>query len=96
VSSSLQLSGVTRSEPQRHDLSVVGREVVNKEEVIDVLEVSLRYQFEQGSSATISVADICFVAAEAIHSVENVRGGFAAELAACFVESGKLRMTVIE
>jgi len=99
-----QLVGGKRTELQRHDLSVPGREVVQVrveigpepirhthpgEEVVYVLDGSIEYQVEGKQPATLKAGDVLFIPAGAIHAAKNVGKGNAAELATYIVEKGK-------
>jgi quercetin dioxygenase-like cupin family protein len=96
--------GGKRTELQRHDLSVPGREVVQVrveigpepirhthpgEEVVYVLEGSIEYQVEGKQPTTLKAGDVLFIPAGAIHAARNVGKGNAAELATYIVEKGK-------
>ena len=99
-----QLVGGKRTELQRHDLSVPGREVVQVrveigpepirhthpgEEVVYVLDGSIEYQVEGKQPTTLKAGDVLFIPAGAIHAAKNVGKGNAAELATYIVEKGK-------
>jgi quercetin dioxygenase-like cupin family protein len=59
------------------------------EEVIYVLEGQLEYEIDGQPPLRVSEGDALTVPAEAVHSVRNVGGGDAAELATYIVEKGK-------
>jgi quercetin dioxygenase-like cupin family protein len=59
------------------------------EEIIYVLEGSLEYEIDGEPPRTVSVGEALMVPAEAVHSVRNVGGGKAAELATYVVEKDK-------
>jgi len=99
-----QSIGLKRTELQRHDLSVPGREVVQVrveigpepirhthpgEEIVYVLEGSIEYQIEGAPRRTLTAGDVLFVPAGAVHSARNVGTGRATELATYVVEKGK-------
>jgi quercetin dioxygenase-like cupin family protein len=101
-----QPAGITRTDLQRQDISIEGREVVQArvdlapeappikhthpgEEIIYILEGSLKYEIEGGPTKTYEAGDALTVPAGAVHSVRNVGNGDAAELATYIVEKGK-------
>ena len=59
------------------------------EEIIHVLEGSLEYDIDGEPPRTVSAGEALTVPAEAVHSVRNVGGGNAAELATYVVEKDK-------
>jgi quercetin dioxygenase-like cupin family protein len=59
------------------------------EEIIYVLEGTLRYQIEGQPPVTLKAGDVLFVPAETFHSAVNVGSVNAAELATYVVEKGK-------
>ncbi len=59
------------------------------EEIIYVLEGTLEYEIEGEPPKTVNAGEALMVPAEAVHSVRNVGGGNAAELATYVVEKGK-------
>jgi quercetin dioxygenase-like cupin family protein len=108
-----QVPGLTRTDLQRHDLSIPGREVVQNrvditpdappvrhkhpgEEIIYVLEGTLEYSIDGRESATFSPGEVLLVPPETVHSVRNVGGGNAAELATYIVEKGKPFLVLVE
>ena len=108
-----QLVGITRIDLQRHDLSALGREMIQNrveimteapairhkhpgEEIIYVLEGSLEYAIDGREPTTYNVGEALLVPAETVHSVRNVGGGKAAELATYIVEKGKPFIVVVE
>jgi quercetin dioxygenase-like cupin family protein len=66
------------------------------EEIIYVLEGQLEYQIEGQPSTVVSAGGALTVPAEAVHSVRNVGGGDAMELATYVVEKGKPLITIVE
>ena len=102
---SAQVPGLTRTDLQRHDLSLPGREVIQNrvdiapdapplrhkhpgEEIIYVLEGTLEYSIDGREPAIFNVGEVLLVPPETAHSVRNVGGGNAAELATYIVEKG--------
>lgn len=98
--------GLTRTDLQRHDLSIPGREVIQNrvditpdappvrhkhpgEEIIYVLEGTLEYSIDGREPATFNPGEVLLVPPETVHSVRNIGGGNAAELATYIVEKGK-------
>ena len=105
--------GLTRTDLQRHDLSIPGREVIQNrvdiapaappvrhkhpgEEIIYVLEGTLEYSIDGREPATFNPGEVLLVPPETIHSVRNVGGGNAAELATYIVEKGKPLLVLVE
>jgi quercetin dioxygenase-like cupin family protein len=105
--------GLTRTDLQRHDLSIPGREVIQNrvdispdvpplrhkhpgEEIIYVLEGTLEYSIDGREPATFNPGEVLLVPAETVHSVRNVGGGNAAELATYIVEKGKPLLVLVE
>jgi len=108
-----QQPGVNRTDLQRHDLSIPGREAVQVrvdiwpgttfpnhqhpgEEIIYVLEGSLKYEVEGKSPVTLKAGDVLFIPAGTIHSASNVGSDNAAELATYVVEKGKPILTLVK
>jgi len=108
-----QQPGVNRTDLQRHDLSIPGREAVQVrvdigpgatfpkdqhpgEEIIHVLEGSLKYEVEGKPPVTLKAGDVLFIPAGTIHSASNVGPGKAAELATYVVEKGKPLLTLVK
>lgn len=105
--------GLTRTDLQRHDLSIPGREVIQNrvdiapaappvrhkhpgEEIIYVLEGTLEYSIDGREPATFNPGEVLLVPPETIHSVRNIGGGNAAELATYIVEKGKPLFVLVE
>ena len=108
-----QQAGVNRTDLQRHDLSIPGREAVQVrvdigpgtifpkhkhpgEEIIYVLEGSLKYEVEGKPPVTLKAGDVLFIPAGAIHSASNAGSGSAAELATYVVEKGKPLLVLVK
>jgi len=66
------------------------------EEIIDVLEGSLKSQIEGQSPGTYNAGDVLLVPAETVHAVKNVGSDNVAELATYFVEKGKPFLVIVE
>jgi quercetin dioxygenase-like cupin family protein len=105
--------GLTRTDLQRHDLSIPGHEVIQNrvditpdappvrhkhpgEEIIYVLEGTLEYSIDGREPATFNPGEVLLVPAETVHSVRNIGGGNAAELATYIVEKGKPLLVLVE
>jgi quercetin dioxygenase-like cupin family protein len=105
--------GLTRTDLQRHDLSIPGREVIQNrvditpdappvrhkhpgEEIIYVLEGTLEYSIDGREPATFNPGEVLMVPPETVHSVRNIGGGNAAELATYIVEKGKPLLVLVE
>ena len=105
--------GLTRTDLQRHDLSIPGREVIQNrvditpdappvrhkhpgEEIIYVLEGTLEYSIDGHEPASFHSGEVLLVPAETVHSVRNVGGGNAAELATYIVEKGKPLLVLVD
>jgi quercetin dioxygenase-like cupin family protein len=105
--------GLTRTDLQRHDLSIPGREVIQNrvditpdappvrhrhpgEEIIYVLEGTLEYSIDGREPATFNPGEVLLVPSETVHSVRNIGGGNAAELATYIVEKGKPLLVLVE
>ena len=98
-------SGVKRTDLQKHDLSISGREMVQVRvdvapgvvapahshpgEEIIVIEGTLEYQVQGRPPVTLRAGEVLFVPYGAIHSAKNVGSINAAELATYIVEKGK-------
>jgi quercetin dioxygenase-like cupin family protein len=105
--------GLTRTDLQRHDLSIPGHEVIQNrvditpdappvrhkhpgEEIIYVLEGTLEYSIDGREPATFNPGEVLLVPPETVHSVRNIGGGNAAELATYIVEKGKPLLMLVE
>lgn len=66
------------------------------EEVIYVLDGTLEYDVDGVGARTYSAGEALTVPAETVHSVRNVGGGDAAELATYFVEEGKPFIVLVD
>jgi quercetin dioxygenase-like cupin family protein len=105
--------GLTRTDLQRHDLSIPGHEVIQNrvditpdappvrhkhpgEEIIYVLEGTLEYSIDGREPATFNPGEVLLVPPETVHSVRNIGGGNAAELATYIVEKGKPLLVLVE
>ena len=66
------------------------------EEIIYVLEGTLRYNIDGQPPATVKPGDVLFVPAGTPHSVKNIGGGNGAELATYVVEKGKPLITLVK
>ena len=107
-----QQSGAKRTELQRRDLSVPGREVVQVRVDLDpgsgfpshthpgeeiIYVIEGTWEYEIGGKAvTANAGDALFVPAGTIHSARNVGRGNAAELATYVVEKGRPLLTIVE
>ena len=107
-----QQPGVKRTELQRRNLSVPGREVVQVRVDLDagsgfprhthpgdeiIYVIEGTWQYEIGGKAvTAKAGDVLFVPAGTIHSARNVGTGNAAELATYVVEKGPPLLTIVE
>lgn len=100
-----QPAGVTRTELQRHDLGIPGREAIQMRIAIDpgvafpehshpgeeIIYV-LEGTFEYrvaGRPVTVGAGEVLFIPAGTIHSARNVGTATAAELATYIVEKGR-------
>jgi len=66
------------------------------EEIIFILDGSLEYDIDGQQPLTVHAGDALIVPAETIHSVKNVGGTHAAELATYVVEKGKPFLVVVD
>jgi quercetin dioxygenase-like cupin family protein len=67
-----------------------------REEIIYVLEGTLEYTIDGQGARTYSAGEALMVPAETVHSVRNVGGGTASELATYVVEKGKPFLLVVD
>jgi quercetin dioxygenase-like cupin family protein len=104
--------GVKRSELQRHDLSVPGREVIQVRVDLDpgqvfpghthpgeeiIYVIEGTWEYEiAGRSVTANAGDVLFVPGGTIHSAKNAGTGNAAELATYIVEKGQPLLTLVK
>jgi quercetin dioxygenase-like cupin family protein len=105
-SAGAQQAGIKRTELQRYDLSVAGREAIQVridfasgsefgkhshpgEEIIYVLEGSIRYEVEGKAPVILKGGDVLFIPAGTIHAAKNAGTTNASELATYIVEKGK-------
>ena len=107
-----QQAGTKRTDLQRHDLSAVGREVIQVRVDFDPGYAAPRhthpgeeiiYVLEgtleyqiDGKSTRVKAGDVLFVPAGTIHSAKNVGSGNGAELATYVVEKGKPLITLVK
>ena len=106
-----QPPGVTRSELQRHDLGMTGREAIQMRIALapgvrfpdhrhpgeEIIYV-LEGTFEyrvEGRPVTLAAGEVLFIPAGAVHSARNVGSGNAAELATYIVEKGRPLVTLV-
>jgi quercetin dioxygenase-like cupin family protein len=66
------------------------------EEIIYILEGSLEYDIDGQGPKTYSAGEALMVPAETVHSVRNVGGGNASELATYVVEKGKPFLVIVD
>ena len=66
------------------------------EEIVYVLEGSLKYEVEGQPPVTFEAGEVLFIPAGAVHSATNVGTGNGAELATYIVEKGKPLLTEVE
>ena len=107
-----QPSGVRRTDLQRHDLSVAGREVVQVRVDFrpgaafgrhthpgDEIAYVLEGTLEylvEGKVVTLEAGEVLFIPAGTIHAARNVGKGNSAELATYIVEKGKPLVAMVE
>jgi quercetin dioxygenase-like cupin family protein len=107
-----QQPGVTRTELQRHDLSVPGREVIQVRVELTpgtvfpshthpgeeiIYVIEGTWAYEiAGKAVTAKPGDVLFVPAGTIHSAKNVGAGTAVELATYIVEKGQPPLTLVK
>ena len=104
--------GATRTELQRHDLSVPGREVIQVRVELApgavfpshthpgeeiIYVIEGTWAYEiAGKPVTAKPGDVLFVPAGTIHSARNAGTGTAAELATYVVEKGRPLLTLVK
>ena len=107
-----QQAGAKRTELQRHDLSMSGREVIQVRVDLEpgvafpshthpgeeiIYVIEGTWQYEIGGKpVTAKAGDVLFVPAGTIHSAKNVGTGNAAELATYLVEKGQPLLTLVK
>jgi quercetin dioxygenase-like cupin family protein len=107
-----QQAGIKRTDLQRHDLSVPGREVVQVRVDIapgaafprhthpgeEVINVlEGTLEYEvDGKTVTLKAGDVLFIPAGTIHAAKNVGSVNAAELATYIVEKGKPLLSLVK
>ena len=107
-----QQAGAKRTELQRHDLSMPGREVIQVRVDLEpgvafpshthpgeeiIYVIEGTWQYEIGGKpVTAKAGDVLFVPAGTIHSAKNVGTGNAAELATYLVEKGQPLLTLVK
>lgn len=106
-----QPPGVTRTELQRHDLGIAGREAIQMRIAIgpgvtfpdhrhpgeEIIYV-LEGSFEYrvaGRPVTVGAGEVLFVPAGTVHSARNAGSGTAVELATYIVEKGRPLIEVV-
>ena len=107
-----QQAGIKRTDLQRHDLSVPGREVVQVRVDIapgaafprhthpgeEVINVlEGTLEYEvDGKPVTLKAGDVLFIPAGTVHAAKNVGSVNAAELATYIVEKGKPLLSLVK
>ena len=107
-----QQAGAKRTELQRHDLSVPGREVIQVRVDLEpgyafpshthpgeeiIYVIEGMWEYEiAGKPVKAKAGDVLFVPAGTIHSAKNVGTGNAAELATYVVEKGQPLLTLVK
>lgn len=107
-----QQEGARRTELQRHDLSIPGREVIQVRVDLDpgtafpshthpgeeiIYVIEGVWQYEIGDKiVTAKVGDVLFIPAGTVHSARNASGTNAAELATYIVEKGRPLLTLVK
>jgi quercetin dioxygenase-like cupin family protein len=107
-----QQAGIKRTDLQRHDLSVPGREVVQVRVDIALGAAFPRHthpgeevinvlegtlEYEvDGKTVTLKAGDVLFIPAGTIHAAKNVGSVNAAELATYIVEKGKPLLSLVK
>ena len=106
-----QQAGAKRTELQRHDLSMSGREVIQVRVDLEpghvfpghthpgeeiIYVIEGTWEYEiGGKSVRARAGDVLFVPAGTIHSAKNAGPGNAAELATYIVEKGQPLLTLV-
>ncbi len=107
-----QQEGASRTELQRHDLSIPGREVIQVRVDLDpgtafpshthpgeeiIYVIEGAWQYEIGDKhVTARAGDVLFIPAGTVHSARNAGGTNAAELATYVVEKGRPLLTLVK
>jgi quercetin dioxygenase-like cupin family protein len=107
-----QQAGAKRTELQRHDLGVRGREVIQVRVDLEpgyvfpshthpgeeiIYVLEGVWEYEiDGKPVTARAGDVLFIPAGTIHAAKNVGSGNASELATYIVEKGKPLLTLVE
>ena len=107
-----QQAGAKRTELQRHDLSMPGREVVQVRVDLEpgfafpshthpgeeiIFVIEGTWQYEIGGKpVTAKAGDVLFVPAGTVHSAKNASTVNAAELATYLVEKGQPLLTLVK
>ena len=107
-----QQAEARRTELQRHDLSMSGREVIQVRVDLEpgrvfpghthpgeeiIYVIEGTWEYEIGGKTVRATAgDVLFVPAGTIHSAKNAGSGNAAELATYIVEKGKPLLTLVK
>ena len=84
----VQVPGLTRTDLQRQDLSVPGRELIQNR--VDIAPDDGR------EPAIFNAGEALLVPPETVHSVRNVGSESAAELATYIVEKGKPLLVLVD
>lgn len=107
-----QQAGATRTELQRHDLSMSGREVIQVRVDLEpghtfpghthpgeeiIYVIEGTWEYEiGGTSVRAEAGDVLFVPAGVVHSAKNAGTGNAAELATYIVDKGQPLLTLVK
>jgi quercetin dioxygenase-like cupin family protein len=107
-----QQAGTKRTDLQRHDLSIPGREVIQVRVDFDsgyvapmhthpgeeiIYVIEGTLEYEIGGKVTrVKAGDVLFVPARTAHTAKNIGSGNAAELATYVVEKGKPLLTPVK
>ena len=107
-----QQAGTKRTDLQRHDLSISGREVIQVRVDFDpgyvapmhthpgeeiIYVIEGTLEYEIGGKVTrVKAGDVLFVPAGTPHTAKNIGSGNAAELASYVVEKGKPLLTPVK
>jgi len=66
------------------------------EELVYVLEGSLRYDVQGSAPVTLGPGDVLFIPARSVHAARNVGGGEGVELATYIMEKGEPLVVMVE